>query len=80
MAGWEVGDAEDRTGLAGAIADAIEDSADEFDEKIAAPNLNALAEAIIRYLLDNQSLVLGGTVVDSETPPSSITVTIEEGP
>lgn len=49
----EVGDVIGRTGLAGAIADALEAVYSDFDEKAGRDGINAMAEGIITYLLAN---------------------------
>lgn len=63
----EVGSVEDRTGLAGKIADEIEAVVgSDFDEETAGPNLEAIAKAIIEYFLANAEFT--GTDSAGDTP------------
>ncbi len=50
----EIGDAEAGTGLAGAMAQKMADAfGKDFNAKDSAKGLNALAAAIVEYILDN---------------------------
>jgi len=49
----DAGDVVGRTGLAGAIADALEAVFPEFDEEAGRDGINAMAEGIITYLVAN---------------------------
>jgi hypothetical protein len=63
----EVGTVKDRTGLAGKLADEIEAVVGgDFDEDVAADNLEAIAKAIIEYFLANAEFT--GTDSAGDTP------------